>query len=406
MSRIFRDSSVLNQFGSPSINSNTFANRPAFGQPGRLFVSTDTLAIFRDTGTAWDNLTDNPGNIGTLQEVTTNGNQTTVNIQILARESLFSKTFDTSDIGGDATNMINIGSNVNLSSNVLGINNIYSESFKTITSNITLEDDSFHDNTFLYSAINNNSLSPKTITVTQGTFINALSSLRIQSIFSGTNSLNISHYASIIVNPLTITNTTITNYYGLLINNSTGSTITNRYGIYQDGINDNNYFAAKINIGNSNTTFNSSQLNVLGTSQLLSTSTSGTSVIFGNTSFQWNFNTSIAPQILSLGHSANNVLNIGFDAPNNLINIFNAGNIDIQSNFFTIGGNSNSPISSARFVIESTTKGAIIPRMTTAQINAIASPVNGLLAYSTDGFVLCFYDSSVGLWKKVTNTNL
>jgi len=158
MSRIFRDSSVLNQFGSPSINSNTFANRPAFGQPGRLFVSTDTLAIFRDTGTAWDNLTDNPGNIGTLQEVTTNGNQTTVNIQILARESLFSKTFDTSDIGGDATNMINIGSNVNLSSNVLGINNIYSESFKTITSNITLEDDSFHDNTFLYSAINNNSL--------------------------------------------------------------------------------------------------------------------------------------------------------------------------------------------------------------------------------------------------------
>jgi hypothetical protein len=251
MARIFKDSGVLNQFGSPSLNSNTIANRPAAGQRGRLFISTDTLAIFRDTGTAWDNLTDNPGNIGTLQEVTTNGNQTTVNIQILARESLFSKTFDTSDIGGDATNIINIGSNVNLSSNVLGINNIYSESFKTITSNITLEDDSFHDNTYLYSAINNNSLSPKTITVTQGTFINALSSLRIQNIFNGTNSLNISHYASIIVNPLTMTNSTITNYYGLLINNSTGSTITNRWGIYQAGTNDVNYFAGKVLIGTS-----------------------------------------------------------------------------------------------------------------------------------------------------------
>ena len=249
MARIFKDSSVLNQFGSPSLNSNTLANRPAFGQVGRLFVSTDTLAIYRDTGTAWDNLTDNPGNIGTLQEVTTNGNQTTVNIQILARESLFSKTFDTSDIGGDATNIINIGSNVNLSNNVLGINNIYSESFKTITNNITLEDDSFHDNTYLYSAINNNSLSSKTITVTQGTFINALSSLRIQSIFNGINSLNISHYASIIVNPLTMTNSTITNYYGLLINNSTGSTITNRWGIYQAGANDYNYFGSKVLIG-------------------------------------------------------------------------------------------------------------------------------------------------------------
>jgi len=256
MARIFKDSSVLNQFGSPSINSNTLVNRPAFGQPGRLFVSTDTLAIFRDTGTAWDNLTDNPGNIGTLQEVTTNGNQTTVNIQILARESLFTKTFDTSDIGGDATNIINIGSNVNLSNNVLGINNIYSESFKTITNNITLEDDSFHDNTYLYSAINNNSLSSKTITVTQGTFINALSSLRIQNIFNGINSLNISHYASIIVNPLTMTNSTITNYYGLLINNSTGSTITNRWGIYQAGANDKNYFAGQ-GVFNERVNFNS-----------------------------------------------------------------------------------------------------------------------------------------------------
>jgi hypothetical protein len=269
MSKIFRDSSVLNQFGSPSINSNTFANRPAFGQPGRLFVSTDTLAIFRDTGTAWDNLTDNPGNIGTLQEVTTNGNQTTLNIQILARESLFSKTFDTSDIGGDATQIINIGSNVNLSGNVLGINNIYSESFKTITSNITLEDDSFHDNTYLYSAINNNSLSSKTITVTQGTFINALSSLRIQSIFSGINSLNISHYASIIVNPLTMTNSTITNYYGLLINNSTGTTITNRWGIYQAGANDFNYFASKVLIGS--TTSDSNILKVVGNAYISGT---------------------------------------------------------------------------------------------------------------------------------------
>jgi hypothetical protein len=44
---------VVNQFGAPSINENTFANRPTFGQAGRIFISTDTLLIYRDTGTAW-----------------------------------------------------------------------------------------------------------------------------------------------------------------------------------------------------------------------------------------------------------------------------------------------------------------------------------------------------------------
>jgi hypothetical protein len=263
MSRIFRDSSVLNQFGSPSINSNTLANRPTFGQPGRLFVSTDTLAIFRDTGTAWDNLTDNPGNIGTLQEVTTNGNQTTLSIEILARESLFTKTFDTSDIGGDVTQIINIGSNVNLSNAVLGIHNLFSESYKTITSNVTFESDSHIDNTYIYNAISNNSLSSKIITVTQGTFINALSGIRINSIFNSINSLTVSHYASIIVNPLTITNGTITNYYGLLINDSTGSTISNKWGVYQNGANDTNFFAGILQQGNKSTNWISIEGNTI-----------------------------------------------------------------------------------------------------------------------------------------------
>lgn len=45
---------ILNQLGSPSINSNTFANRPIAGQTGRLFVSTDTFEIYRDNGSSWD----------------------------------------------------------------------------------------------------------------------------------------------------------------------------------------------------------------------------------------------------------------------------------------------------------------------------------------------------------------
>ena len=44
---------VLNQKGSPALYSDIFANRPAFGYTGRLFISTDTNEIYRDTGTSW-----------------------------------------------------------------------------------------------------------------------------------------------------------------------------------------------------------------------------------------------------------------------------------------------------------------------------------------------------------------
>lgn len=51
---MFVNFNILNQLGSPAINSNTFANRPAAGQTGRLFVSIDTFEIYRDNGTSWD----------------------------------------------------------------------------------------------------------------------------------------------------------------------------------------------------------------------------------------------------------------------------------------------------------------------------------------------------------------
>jgi len=44
---------VINQFGAPSINENTLANRPAAGQAGRLFVDTTNNVLQRDTGSAY-----------------------------------------------------------------------------------------------------------------------------------------------------------------------------------------------------------------------------------------------------------------------------------------------------------------------------------------------------------------
>jgi hypothetical protein len=48
------DLSILNQRQTPAFYADVFANRPAAGFIGRIFVSTDTFAFYRDNGTGWD----------------------------------------------------------------------------------------------------------------------------------------------------------------------------------------------------------------------------------------------------------------------------------------------------------------------------------------------------------------
>jgi len=64
VSNISVDYDVINQKGSPAWFSDTFANLPTAGFKGRMFISTDTFAFYRDTGTGWD-LIGGPGT-GTL----------------------------------------------------------------------------------------------------------------------------------------------------------------------------------------------------------------------------------------------------------------------------------------------------------------------------------------------------
>ena len=77
--------SITNQLATPSIHAAALANRPPAGQPGRLFVDTNSPSsgIYRDTGTAWI-LISSPGapEADTLQAVTDRGNTTTNNIQL------------------------------------------------------------------------------------------------------------------------------------------------------------------------------------------------------------------------------------------------------------------------------------------------------------------------------------
>jgi hypothetical protein len=48
------DLSILNQRQTPAFYADVLANRPAAGFIGRIFVSTNTFAFYRDNGTTWD----------------------------------------------------------------------------------------------------------------------------------------------------------------------------------------------------------------------------------------------------------------------------------------------------------------------------------------------------------------
>jgi hypothetical protein len=115
-----------------------------------------------------------------------------------------------------------------------------------------------------------------TITMNQGAGgIRAITGLTAQNQFSGTNNGTISHLAGIQTLGLYNNNTgtitpTITNYYGLLINSATEYghtfTITNRWGIYQGGTSDTNYFAANSLFGTTGDT--GYKVNVVGSTLL------------------------------------------------------------------------------------------------------------------------------------------
>ena len=60
------------------------------------------------------------------------------------------------------------------------------------------------------------------------------------------------------------------------------------------------------------------------------------------------------------------------------------------------------PDASAILLAESTTQGFLMPRMTTTQKNAIATPTEGLMVYDTTLHAPCWWNGSV--WKTVTGS--
>ncbi len=66
-----------------------------------------------------------------------------------------------------------------------------------------------------------------------------------------------------------------------------------------------------------------------------------------------------------------------------------------------VGIGTNTPSPDAALDIQSTSQGVLVPRMTTVQRNAIASPTEGLLVYDTDVNCFFFYENSSSTWENL-----
>lgn len=111
---------------------------------------------------------------------------------------------------------------------------------------------------------------PATITINQSSSIRTYSAGLFQNTSSGSVNGTITHLSGLAVRPIFRASGSstiiVTNNYGLLIadqNEYSHATITNRWGVYQEGASDNNYFRGKVIIGTSNTV-GSSVLNING----------------------------------------------------------------------------------------------------------------------------------------------
>ena len=67
----------------------------------------------------------------------------------------------------------------------------------------------------------------------------------------------------------------------------------------------------------------------------------------------------------------------------------------------SINADNSLPDASAMLEVKSTTKGALLPRMTQAEISAISNPANGLQVFCTTDSKMYIFVSTVNLWKEV-----
>lgn len=428
---------VNNNLGTPAIWASSLATRPQPGYIGRVFIDTDipSTGIYRDNGTNWINVSGGGGATQNLQSVCNIGSTTTTSMSIGptpagAIQKLIVNSVDTfvsfpnsivqtflaqkdqtfnagsvlitgpAYVAGCTSANYNIAAALNIPNGVSNFGSFYGATSFTLNGQIVSQG--------------------------QAAGLRCISEIKSMKAFNGAfgSGGQISHSAGLwsygLYSPTA--NPQVLNHFGVLISNQTevyAGTVNNRYGLYQEGPLDNNWFAAKVTIGGGGPGFTGDQFLVQGTAQISSgylqiTGTGTTSTTFGLNVMNNGGTTGL--RVLDNGN-----VGIRTASPTARLHIATGGastaalglkvrnsadTIDVLSTFGTtqviINSTSAALNNSAQLQIDSTDRGVLLPRMTTAQILAIATPADGLLVFNTTLSVLCCYQA--GVWVKFSHS--
>jgi hypothetical protein len=393
-------SEVLNQRGAPALFEDILANRPAAGFVGRLFFATDITSgntIFRDNGASWDVLAGNGGGGGGGVTTLSNGLTLTGSNGTLGGTLSANTTID-----GDSNNY-------NFTFNSLLNFNAYATNARLGSvggSLLTVDRDA---GVFTFASgdvlINRSINEPSAILAIDSTLKgallprmtttqrNAITSPATGLLVYDTTLLLLYQYNGTAWAAVGGPSTNIYNTNGSL---TSARTLTlNSQPLTIAGTTSSRFFANG-NVGIGTTTDAGYKLDIVGTTRINVRPGFATQYIEFYAADIYNIIS--CPQRLFLQSNTN--LHLG--AGNNQT-VYLGVNQQDQKSFIGIGYGQFEAISASAILdIKSTTKGVVLPRMTTTQINAIASPAEGLLAYNTTISHLCCYQA--GAWVKFSHS--
>lgn len=431
-------SEVLNQRGAPALFEDILANRPAAGFVGRLFFATDITSgntIFRDNGATWDVLAGNGGGGGGGVTTLSNGltltgsngtlggtllNDTTISsstflLKVLSTNAvgttaIFGSTSSSNDGGVHLGNFEIYGTIQSKQTSTLNNTLLYLQkdggdlqlgSTTNFNINQTNSDFIFNNGTVLIGTSTDLPSSIFTVaSTTKGALLPRMTTTQRNAITSPATGLLVYDTTLLLLYQYNGTAWAAVGGASTNIYNTDGSltsarTLTlNSQPLTIAGTTSSRFFANG-NVGIGTTTDAGYKLDVNGTTRIQLPGANERFTFVANGGYQGailysNHLVISSATTLAIGAGTGSRIALGCNS--------NDGLSDVAIGY----PNTLSSSSTAILDIRSSTKGVVLPRMTTTQINAIASPAEGLLAYNTTISHLCCYQA--GAWVKFNHS--
>lgn len=415
---------VLNQKSAPALYESSLANRPTAGYIGRLFIDTDipSTGIYWDSGTAWYKIASaSIAETQSLNDVCVIGNSTvTLGTYIFGQSTYGQKSGAAIPVEPDYALTIGRGNSVNDKSLYVAFNSILNGLVNVIGGN-TASNPGLKVSGGWFTGGSATTTKPQLLVEPDSTTSTAWSTLgtglgiNAATGFTGRLfdfQINAVSKAVLLANGNLLIGTTTDSGYKLDVNGtariSSNLEITSNTGItFGGGASVLSYSGNNLIIGNA-AAWTSIKIYVGIVEKITATATTTT---FTNSTINLSslaiqlagvdFATDMGARVLGMFNTkpattywdkvdfyTRNIAGTG------VISLYRQTNLGIK-----IGINTDPNISSI-LDVESTTKGFLLPRMTTVQKTAIATPAAGLMVYDTTLNKLCVFTTA---WETITS---